>query len=280
MSISIVRTVVGEVEVRLVGVGKPILFVHGGHVDYRETVFQKGLDPQKFLFIAPSRPGYGSTLLSEINKSPKGTADLFVELLNELKISKVIVVGISAGGLTALEIAGRYTDRVERLILMSALTKEWFNKTDKIYKGAKIVFSPTIERFTWFLYRSFFRLFPKAMAKMMFTELSTYRPVEFTNDEVTELKRMTMSMRSGEGFSNDLDKTIDQEILDRIISPTLILHSKNDNSVSKSHAQNGGNKIRNSEIVYLDNRWGHLLWLGMQYSQVLSELNKRTDVHQ
>ena len=38
-------------------------------------------------------------------------ADLFVALLDELNIQKAIVVGISAGGLTALEIAANYPDQ-------------------------------------------------------------------------------------------------------------------------------------------------------------------------
>jgi pimeloyl-ACP methyl ester carboxylesterase len=262
----------GEIEYTLLGKGRPILIIVGGHTNCKETIFHKGLDPNKFCFITPSRPGYGLTPLTDQNKTPKGTSDLFVALLDELKIQKTIVIGISAGGLTALEIAANYPDRVENLILMSALTKKWFDKGYKVYKGAKIIFAPGIERYTWAFYRLFFRLFPKAMTKTMFKELSKYRPIEFTEDEAQELKAMTLKMRSYKGFDNDLDQTIDQEILKRIKCPTLILHSEHDNAVDISHARNAGNNIKGSRLVTFKNHWGHLLWIGTDYEPVLNEI--------
>ena len=194
MTTSQIETSKGKIEYTLLGNGRPMLIVVGGHTNCRETIFHKGLDPNKFCFVTPSRPGYGLTPLTDQNKTPKGTSDLFVALLDELNIQKTIVVGISAGGLTALEIAANYPDRVENLILMSALTKKWFVKTDKVYKGAKKIFAPKTERYTWFFYRLFFRLFPKVMTKTMFKKLSKYRPIEFTEDEFQELKQMNFIM--------------------------------------------------------------------------------------
>lgn len=269
-----IETAKGKIEYSLLGLGKPIFFIHGGHINCRETIFQKGLDAKVFCFITPSRPGYGQTPLTDQNKTPKGTADLLIALLDELKLHKVIVVGISAGGLTALEIAANYPDRVESLVLMSALTKKWFVETDKIYKGGKKLFAPKIEWFTWLLYRLFFKLFPKVMTRTMFKELSKYRPIEFTEDEFQELKQMTLKMRSGQGFDNDLDQTIDQEILTRVECPTLIFHSNYDNAVEISHPLNAKDKIKNSKLKTFNNRWGHLIWLGKDYNQYLIEFKE------
>jgi hypothetical protein len=47
----------GKIEFSLLGHCKPILFVHGGYVNCRETIFQKGLDPDKFCFIWQCRYG-------------------------------------------------------------------------------------------------------------------------------------------------------------------------------------------------------------------------------
>lgn len=254
-----------------------MLIVVGGHTNCKETIFHKGLDPNTFCFVTPSRPGYGLTPLTEENKTPKGTADLFVALLDKLNIQKTIVVGISAGGLTALEIAANYPDRVDNLVLMSALTKKWFDKTDKIYKGAKIIFAPQVERYTWFFYRVFFKLFPKVMTKTMFKEVSKYRPISFTEDECQELRQMTLIMRSYKGFDNDLDQHIDEETLKRIKCHTLILHSENDNAVDISHSYNAKNNIENSKLVTFHNHWGHLLWLGKDYEPILKELKLQID---
>jgi pimeloyl-ACP methyl ester carboxylesterase len=277
MTTSLAETSKGVIEYTQLGNGRPILIVVGGHTNCKETIFHKGLDPNKFCFVTPSRPGYGLTPLTDQNKTPKGTADLFIALLDKLNIQKTIVVGVSAGGLTALEIAANYPDRVENLILMSALTKTWFVKTDKVYKGAKRIFAPNVERYTWFFYRLFFNLFPKVMTKMMFKELSNDRPVEFTEDEFQELKQMTLIMRSYKGFSNDLDQTIEQETLKRIKCPTLILHSEYDNAVDLSHAGNAKENIENSKLVTFKNHWGHLLWLGADYEPILHELIQQID---
>jgi pimeloyl-ACP methyl ester carboxylesterase len=275
MTTSIIDTVKGKIEYSMIGEGKTILVVHGGHVNCKETIFQKGLDVNKFCIITPSRPGYGKTPLTRFNKSPGGTADLFIALLDALKIPNVIVMGISAGGLTALEIAARHPSRVVKLILMSALTKKWFVETDKLYKAGKKAFAPKIEKLTWLLYRLLFSLIPTVMTKVMFRELSSYRPIKFTDNEVRELKQMTMHMRSGSGFCNDLDQTIEPEILSKIACSTLILHSENDNAVDLSHPNNAKNYISNAQLMTFKNRWGHLLWIGIDYDPVLSALEKQ-----
>lgn len=277
MTTSKIETSKGIVEYTSLGNGRPMLIVVGGHTNCKETIFHKGLDHDKFCFITPSRPGYGLTPLTDENKTPKGTSDLIVALLDKLNIEKTTVVGISAGGLTALEIAANYPDRVENLILMSALTKKWFVTTDSVYKAAKMIFAPKIEPVTWFFYRLFFRLFPILMTKTMFKQLSTFRPVQFTEDEVQELKQMTLIMRSYKGFDNDLDQNIDRDILKKIKCPTLILHSENDNSVDLSHAQNAKDNIKGSKLFTFNNHWGHLLWLGTDYNPIVKEFKQQIE---
>jgi pimeloyl-ACP methyl ester carboxylesterase len=275
MTTSIIQTIKGKIEYSLRGRGKAVVIVHGGHINCSETIFQKGLDAEKFCFITPSRPGYGNTPLTNSNKTPEGTAELFIALLDELKFSKVIVIGVSAGGLTALEIAANYPDRIESLILMSALTKKWFVETDSVYRGAKKLFAPNIEGFTWGLYKMFFNLFPKLMTKTMFKALSKSRPITFTKDEFDELKEITLKMRSGYGFNNDLDQTINQDILSRVMCPTLILHSENDNSVDMSHPLNAKEKIKDATLSIFNIRWGHMLWIGKDYEPILKQLKQQ-----
>ncbi len=272
MGTSVVDTAKGKIEVRVEGQGYPILFIHGGHVDCRETIFQKGLDPDKYLFIAVSRPGYGETPLTESNQTPRGTADLIVALLDELRISKTTTIGISAGGLTALELAALYPDRVRNLVLISALTKKWFDENDRTYRGGKRIFAPGVQSFTWSVYRMLFKTLPNVTTRMMFRQLSKYKPIEFYQEEVDELKRMTLNMNSGYGFSNDLDQTVDQNLLSIIHCSTLILHSEFDNAVDMSHAQNAKDNIKRSRLIVLNNRWGHLLWIGKDYDAVSKKL--------
>ena len=95
-----------------------------------------------------------------------------------------------------------------------------------------------------------------------------------TSNEIKELKHLTMNMRSGQGFCNDLDQNIEQGVLSGIKCSALILHSENDNVVDLSHPNNATSKISNAQLVTFKNRWGHLLWVGKDYTLILSELKK------
>lgn len=270
-----IETEKGIIEYSISGQGETILFIHGGHSNCDETLFQKGFEISKYQILTPSRPGYGKTPLNSQNKSPKGTSELIISLLDKLKINTVNVIGISAGGLTALELAANYPERIKNLVLISALTKKWFAITDPLYNKGKKIFSPQMEKFSWAVYKISFKIFPKLMTKIMFKELSKYNPIEFYKNEIKELKEMTMKMRSFTGFSNDLDQDIDQNILSKIICRTLILHSNYDNAVNFEHPENAKRNIQQSELITFNNRWGHLLWLGEEYLNPLTEIKKQ-----
>ena len=279
MKSSLIQTDKGPIEVSRIGTGIPILFIHGGHFNSKISLFNKGFDLQKFCLITPSRPGYGETPLTKENKTPKGTADLIIALLNKLGINKTNLIGISAGGLTAIELAANYPERIDKLILMSALTSNWVLPKSYIYKFSKILFAPGIEKYMWWMYRKMYVLVPHFMAKLMFVELSDYRPISFTNTETIELRAMINKMRSKQGFVNDLDQRIEENLIEKIISETLILHSNFDHTVSLMHPRNANKKIKNSQFITYNNRWGHILWLGDESKEPLADtlsfLNKR-----
>lgn len=276
MTTQIINTNKGTIEFSLTGASIPILFVHGGHSSCNETLFHKGFDSKRFCLITPSRPGYGNTPLSK-NGSPKQTAELFIAILDELKLKSAIVIGISAGGLSAIEIASSFPNRVAKLILISAVTKKWLAENDKTYIKAKKIFSPTIEKYSWGFFRFFYSLIPNLMAKTMFKELSSFQPIDITKDEVTELFTMIKLQRSKNGFINDLDQSIDQNTITGIDCPTLILHSSNDNSVNIEHAKYAHSKIKNSILKIYTNRWGHLLWLGQESNIPIKDALKFID---
>ncbi len=124
----------------------------------------KQFDIKRFCLITPSRPGYGKTPLFNL-VSPKDTAELFIALLDELELKSVIVFGISAGGLTAIELASNFPDRVKKLVLVSAVTKKWMTEKDDTYQRAKKLFSPSVEKYSWGLFRFFYSTVSKINGK-------------------------------------------------------------------------------------------------------------------
>ncbi|MEM7486645.1 MAG: alpha/beta hydrolase [Bacteroidota bacterium] len=266
----IVKTKIGTIEYSDVGTGKPILFLHGGHGNCYETLWHKGFDTSKFRLLTPSRPGYGKTPLSTF-ESPKKAASLVVSLLNNIEIEKVVVIGISAGGLTALELAANYTDRVEKLVLLSAVTQKWLQPSDALYRKGKLLFSPNMQKLSWAMFRTSFKLMPLTMTKTLFKELSTIKAANFNRNEVDTIKEMTFNQGSGNGFVNDLKQDIASDTLSKITCPTRIAHSKNDKTVSIEMAYHAQKSIANSDLRLYNNKWGHLLWVGTDSIEPITE---------
>ncbi len=261
MNSKLINTNLGTIEYTLIGKGTPILFLHGGHSNCNETLCHKGFDLEKFQLITPSRPGYGRTPLAE-NKTPKQAADLIIELLNYLSIKKVIIYGVSAGGLTAIELATYFPDKVTKLILASSVSKKWLDKEGKRYKIAQKIFHPKVEKYIWGIVRFFSKIFPGMMAKCFYPQFSKNLVHKLNEDDIQELVSTLKYYNSKMGFLNDIEQNISSESLMRIKCPTLIIHSKNDNSVSIEHAEFSNRMIVNSQFEILQNEWGHLFWIG------------------
>jgi len=243
MDNKVIKTRLGEIEYSTTGKGAPVLFI------------------EKYQLITPSRPGYSNTPLND-NITPKQAADLIISLLDYLNKDKVILYGVSAGGLTSIEIASNYPERVEKLILASAVSKEWLDKNGRLYKTAQRIFNPKVEGFVWGMIRFFSSLFPNMIAKTFYPEFTTNQPHKLEKEDVKELMSMLRNFSSGTGFINDIDQNIEDDVISKIKCPTLIIHSKNDNSVPFEHAIHSKKMIKNSKLVALNNEWGHLLWIG------------------
>ncbi len=270
MNSKIINTKFGEIEYSIIGNGKPVLFIHGGHTNCNSTLWHKGFDLKKFQLITPSRPGYGNTPLND-NKTPKQAADLIISLLDYLDIDKVILYGISAGGLTTIEIAANYPDRVEKLILASAVSKEWLDKNGKLYRIGRLLFNPKVEGFVWGMISLFSGLFPNMIAKIFYPEFSTNQSYKLIKEDVKELLLMFKNFSSGTGFINDIDQNIEDDVISGIKCPTLIIHSKNDSTVPFEHALHSKKMIKNSKLIELNNEWGHLFWIGADSKKSIEE---------
>ncbi|WP_247235421.1 alpha/beta fold hydrolase [Telluribacter sp. SYSU D00476] len=276
MKCELVHTPRGTVEVSTYGQGPhgygvPVLFIHGGQGNCHETLFHKGFDPGRYYLITPSRPGYGHTPLLA-STTPRSTADLFMALLDELDIDQVVVVGISAGGPAALELAAHYPGRVSALVLVSAVTKEWLTPDHPSYRKGKMLFSPALERYSWGLFRGLYSLFPRLMAKTMFAEFSSVKGATISMEEVAELYGVVSKLRSYSGFMNDLDQTIEAGTVAEVKVPTLILHSLNDAAVRVEHAYHAHKLIKDSRLYTYKNKWGHMLWLGPDSSNPILDV--------
>jgi len=114
----IANTAAGPIEYAETGAGMPLLSIHGAGGGYDQGLANGAeLVGGGFRVIAPSRFGYLGTPIPA-DASPAAQADAHAALLAELKVDKAVVVGVSAGACSAVELALRHPDRVAVLILM------------------------------------------------------------------------------------------------------------------------------------------------------------------
>jgi pimeloyl-ACP methyl ester carboxylesterase len=109
---------VGPIEYAERGAGVPLLSIHGAGGDFDQGLANAAeLVGEGFRIVAPSRFGYLRTPVPQ-DVSPAAQADAHAALLAELDIPKAIILGVSAGARSAVELALRRPDRVSALILM------------------------------------------------------------------------------------------------------------------------------------------------------------------
>jgi len=111
------------------GRGPPLVLLHGW-LAYGE-IFKEIKDSLKkeYTVIIPDLPGHGRSSHTLDNYNIDTVAGAVVKLLDHLGIEKFYLLGHSMGGEIAVIIAGKYRERVKKLILLGAVGTEYFLKT-------------------------------------------------------------------------------------------------------------------------------------------------------
>jgi pimeloyl-ACP methyl ester carboxylesterase len=100
----------------------PIVFIHGVGLTYE--IWQPQLDFFKnYSTISYDILGHGKSSLTKKNINFDDFSDQLIELINELKVDKIHLVGFSIGSLIARNFATKYNDRLQSLILLGSIYK-------------------------------------------------------------------------------------------------------------------------------------------------------------
>ena len=104
----------------------PIVFIHGVGLTYE--IWQPQLDFFKnYSNVSYDILGHGKSSLTKKNISFDDFSDQLIELINELKIDKIHLVGFSIGSLIARNFASKYNNRLESLTLLCSV----FQRSDE-----------------------------------------------------------------------------------------------------------------------------------------------------
>jgi pimeloyl-ACP methyl ester carboxylesterase len=195
-----------EVSVTEKGEGRPILLLHGGGGPLTVTGFADLLAAERAArVITPTHPGFGGTPRPDSLATVPALAALYTELLAELSLHDVTVIGNSIGGWIAAEMALLDTSRISSFVLVDAV-------------GIEVPGHPIVD---------FFSLTPRQVA-----EFSYHDPDRFGIDP-SKLSPEALKVMAGNratlavygGAMNDAGLA---ERLAGVTTPTLVLWGDSD----------------------------------------------------
>lgn len=106
-----------EIDVVRKGSGQPLLLLHGGGGPIAAMPFADRL-AEKFEVIAPTHPGFAGSKIPDHFNRIDDLVFLYLDLLDELDLNDVILMGFSMGGWTAVELATMNSTRLSKMILV------------------------------------------------------------------------------------------------------------------------------------------------------------------
>ena len=118
MGSQLALTPCGPIEYAVVGKGNPILFVHGAGGGYDQgSGIARELAQQGLQVITVSRFGYLRTPLPA-DASAAAQADAHACLLDALGVERAVVIGVSAGAPSTMQLALRHPQRMVGMVLL------------------------------------------------------------------------------------------------------------------------------------------------------------------
>jgi pimeloyl-ACP methyl ester carboxylesterase len=253
---TVADTAFGPIEYATVGEGPPVLVAHGIGGGYDQGLLVTHLTRDvPFKTISISRFGYLRTPLARY-KTPIEQADAYAALLDKLGIDKVAMVGVSAGGTSAVHFALRHPDRCWALVSVAGVTQG---------------FDPNLSHSQ----KAFVALVNRDLGLWLLTSLaegrlySVYNITPSLRESLADQPEKLQVIRSilfsfpmnhrRIGFENDLANfpRIQRLPVERITVPTLAVHGTADTVVPLEHSRFLADNVPGARLLSLKGA-GHL----------------------
>jgi 2-hydroxy-6-oxonona-2,4-dienedioate hydrolase len=260
----IVTTRCGPIEVQQAGDGAPLLVIHGSGGGHDQGMaWTRPLVQQGVRVIAMSRFGYLRTPRPD-DASPEAQADAHICLLDALGIDKAAVMGVSAGGPSAMQTAIRHPDRVSALVLVVPIAYKPGTVTDSAppvsddkdalllrLLGSDFLFWTALHVARDPLIRHVLATPPEQVATASSEERA----------RVSDLAERILPVSSrAAGLRDDtrLGKRLGPYALETIRAPTLVVSARDDGFGTYAAAQYTASRIPGAKFVGFEDG-GHLL---------------------
>jgi len=210
--------------------GIPIVFIHG--VGLNHTIWELQIDAFDNTVLAYDILGHGKTPLNKDNISFDDFSNQLINLIDELKIKKIHLVGFSIGSLIARNFASKFNERLESLTLLCSI----FQRNQEQQQIVKDRFELAKKSNT----------LSKQALKRWFTDdylennPNTYEKICLMLEE----NNMENFLKVYQLFVNHEDK----EKFENINTKTLVMTGEGDIGSTPEMSKNLSNIINNSEV--------------------------------
>jgi pimeloyl-ACP methyl ester carboxylesterase len=249
----VAQTAAGPVEYAESGEGPAVLVAHGIGGGYDQGMLATRVGGEMpFRLIAVSRFGYlRSPMPPDGDAGPEAQADAYAALLDALGIEQVAMIGISAGGPSALQFALRHPGRCAALITVSAVT-------------GRLVPSLSVSQ------RAFLQIvntdpglwaLSTAAEEQLFAAYgigpTMRRELEAEPEKLAVIRAILVTLPMSKrraGFNNDMAMFPRLPVypLERVAAPTLVLHGTADTVVSPEHAHFAASTIPGARLHMIE----------------------------
>ena len=208
----------------------PIVFIHG--VGLNHKIWEPQINVFENTFLAYDILGHGKTPLDKENLSFDDFSNQLINLIDELNIRRIHLVGFSIGSLIARNFASKYSDRLESLILLCSI----FRRTEKQQQIVK-------DRFE--LAKKSKSLSKQALKRWFTDEYLEKNPNIYNKiSSILEQNRMENFLKIYELFVNHKD----DEQFEKIKTKTLIMTGEGDVGSTPEMSINLSKVINNSNV--------------------------------
>ena len=208
----------------------PIVFIHG--VGLNHKIWGPQINVFENTFLAYDILGHGKTPLDKENLSFDDFSNQLINLIDELNIRRIHLVGFSIGSLIARNFASKYSDRLESLILLCSI----FRRTEKQQQIVK-------DRFE--LAKKSKSLSKQALKRWFTDEYLEKNPNTYNKiSSILEQNNMENFLKIYELFVNHKD----DEQFEKIKTKTLIMTGEGDIGSTPEMSINLSKVINNSNV--------------------------------
>ena len=244
---------------KLEGSGDTYLFIHGLSDSILYWEFLASNLKKDYQILRVDLQGHDDSELSEDNVTIDTYVNDIYELLIELDIKNVHLIGFSLGGAVALEFTLKYPAIVDSLVLMST------------FSHADNHLNHVLNKFKEGLMEGFEEFFDLILPMVLCPAV-----VENNKKELEMLKEIYSRTANTKAYIKAINACLNfdvDESLANIDVPTLILAGSHDEVTTLKSQKDMQNKIKDSKIIIFD-KTKHNLLVGKNNEKILNILKQ------